>query len=409
MVVTAQAFAAGLGRLLLVVVPAIIAAVRARRVVLPEADGPLARLAEAILAVSLLVVLSEGLGLFSEFRLVPLALAVVTAAALSGLLRPARRADRLVARSRVRGGARRPSRQYAGAALPPLAASFVSTVEPPAPSPVGVAPPARRLPTPLRERLPGLGPLIVTALVIGVLATPWLASTVSAWSHGFRDYDTEQYHLTEAAFFAQSHNLARLHYISAGDAVSFYPLNVELIHAIGLLAFHADVMSLLVNPLALTLALLAAAAIARGSVRTGLASMCLVGLLFATPVLASTSSGSALNDTEVVAFFLAAVAFLGPVRRGGPSYLLAGLALGLALGTKYTALAPAGALLAVGWYVDPRTNWPSRAKAAGSLVAAAALTGSFWYVRDWVVTGSPLPALSLHLGPLVLHRLPLPI
>ena len=63
----------------------------------------------------------------------------------------------------------------------------------------------------------------------------------------------------------------------------------------------------------------------------------------------------------------------------------AGLALGLALAVKYTAAVPAAALLLASLAVRPRRwRWPV---AAG---AVAALSSSFWYLRNLLTTGNPV-------------------
>jgi hypothetical protein len=76
----------------------------------------------------------------------------------------------------------------------------------------------------------------------------------------------------------------------------------------------------------------------------------------------------------------------------------AGVATGLAAGTKVTALAMAAALsVAVVVLAPAGRRWA----AAGWWFVPALLGGGFWYLRNLVVAGNPLPAVE-HLGPISL-------
>jgi len=77
---------------------------------------------------------------------------------------------------------------------------------------------------------------------------------------------------------------------------------------------------------------------------------------------------------------------------------LAGLAAGLAAGTRDTALPMAAALsVAVVALAPSGRRWA----AAGWWLGAAFLGGGFWYVRNLIVAGNPLPEVA-HLGPISL-------
>jgi hypothetical protein len=75
---------------------------------------------------------------------------------------------------------------------------------------------------------------------------------------------------------------------------------------------------------------------------------------------------------------------------------LAGLAAGMAIGTKLSLLAPVGALT-LGIVVAARARLP----ATGLWFAGLLAGGGFWFARNLVATGNPLPWLSA-LGPLPL-------
>ena len=130
----------------------------------------------------------------------------------------------------------------------------------------------------------------------------------------------------------------------------FYPQNSELVHAVGMALTGRDFFSVLLNMGWLALALLAAWCIGRPYARPHL-TLIAASILLATHTLVVREPGTAKNDIVAIALILSAVAIL--INRGadpsdtrgrlGPGWAMAaaGLAVGLAAGTKVTALAPA--------------------------------------------------------------------
>jgi hypothetical protein len=147
-------------------------------------------------------------------------------------------------------------------------------------------------------------------------------------------------------------------------------------------------------------------------------SLALGAVALSLPVL-SDQAGEARNDIVGIFFLLAAVAVAlnawagrenGQVRveasesrsdrsgaELGPS-LVAGLAAGLAAGTKLNFLLPA-AVLVVGLALIAPAGRRWRALAATGLAALAG--GGYWYLRNLVHTGNPLPWFD-HVGPISL-------
>ncbi len=157
-----------------------------------------------------------------------------------------------------------------------------------------------------------------------------------------------------AARFVQDHSITPLHYFDAQAVTVFYPASSELIHSLGILLMGNDVLSPLINTLWLGLALLASWCIGRPF---GVASITLTGsaILFATPGLVATQPGGAYDDVVGLAFFLSAVAMLlnSQVlsnRSQQTAWVVAVASLGLAIGTKWTFIGPAAALI-VGAFV----------------------------------------------------------
>ena len=126
----------------------------------------------------------------------------------------------------------------------------------------------------------------------------------------------------------------------------------------------------------------------------------------------SDQAGEARNDIVGIFFLLAAVAVAlnawrasdggdGARRAGacrpGP-LVVVGLAAGLAAGTKLNFLLPAAVLVLGLAAVAPRGRRLAALAAAG---LAALAGGGYWYLRNLVHTGNPLPWFH-HLGPISL-------
>lgn len=136
----------------------------------------------------------------------------------------------------------------------------------------------------------------------------------------------------------------------------------------------------------------------------GVAPITTVGvtLLLGTAGLVATQPGGAYDDIVGIALLLTAVAFALHRReqtRSTAHLAMIGLTLGLCVGAKYTFVIPAVAL-ALGLVVT--TERGRRLRASVAVLVSACVTGSYWYVRNMVVVGNPLPSLGLHLGPLTL-------
>lgn len=321
--------------------PAGWAAVEVRRWLLAAWRGPWARLAEVVAAAVMVTVVAEGLGTVGQLRRVPLVLA---GAVVGGGLALA-----------VRRLPRRPG--------PPP--------EPPAPVD-GWA-------------LAGAG------VVVAAVGAQWAAFTALAFRQGITAYDAVFYHGPVAARFAQTASVSGLHDIVPGEAVAFYPFNTETWHALGMVAFHSDVVSPVLNLGALVVALLAAWCLGRrfGGAPAAVAGVALVATV---PYMALTQPGSSFNDFPALAAMLAAAALLSraPADRAAAGF--AALAAGLAAGIKLSFLAPAGLLAIAAVLLVPRGR---RLAAAAGWAILMFVAGGYWYVRNLVRVGNPLPELRV--------------
>jgi hypothetical protein len=239
---------------------------------------------------------------------------------------------------------------------------------------------------------------------------------------GMTGFDSTWYHGPFAAGFFQSGNTIDLHFIAPQFLAWFYPANSEVIGAIGMLAFHRDLLSPLLNLGWLLGCLLACWCIGR-PFRVAPWSLALGAIALSVPALGD-QAGEARNDIVGIFFLLAAVAIAlnaaagsGGIRRpnrlavrsadspgdgadpGGLStgaLLLVGLAIGLAAGTKLNFLLPAAALVLGLTVLAPGGKRRWTLVCSGGMALAG---GGYWYLRNLIHTGNPLPWIH-HLGPI---------
>ncbi len=262
------------------------------------------------------------------------------------------------------------------------------------------------------------------ALLIAAIAVVHFAGGVKdKLGTGMTGFDSTWYHGPFAAGFFQSGDTWGLHFIAPQFLAWFYPANSEVLHAAGMLAFGRDLLSPLLNLGWLVGCLVACWAIGRPW-RVASWSLALGAIALSVPAL-SDQAGEARNDIVGIFFLLAAVAVAlnawaaphggedagadqGDVggsdagqsgqRPGLDAGALAvvGLGAGLAAGTKLNFLLPAAVLVLGLVALAPRgERW--RALAAAGLPALAG--GGYWYLRNLVHTGNPLPWIH-HLGPI---------
>jgi hypothetical protein len=243
-------------------------------------------------------------------------------------------------------------------------------------------------------------------IAAGIVVADWTTRTVDALHHGMTTVDTLWYHGPFAARFVQEGSITALHYVDPEPVTVFFPGSSELLHALAIIFLGSDVVSPLANMGWLALMFLAAWCIGRPF---GVAPLTLAAssVLVATPGFVGTQPGGGYDDIVGLALLLSAVALLLNSQRAHQRIVPAGfaaaaLALGLALGTKFNFIAPVGAMT-IGVIVLERAR---RRLGRGLLwVALLVATGSFWYVRNLVAVGNPLPSLHLGIGR---FRLPSP-
>lgn len=321
-----------------------------RRWLLPQFEVAPALLATAVIALALLIWSAELLGSFGVFDPVPY---LVLVALLSFLL------WRFAPRPPERGEA--DLAQQGEVRLPSLRRDWVTLI----------------------------------ALLIAAIAVIHFAGGVKTrLSTGMTGFDSTWYHGPFAAGFFQSGNTWDLHFIAPQFLAWFYPANGEIFHAVGMLAFSRDILSPLLNLGWFTGCLVACWCIGR-PYRVAPLSLALGAIALSVPALAD-QAGEARNDIVGIFFLLAAVAIALNGERDIRTALVVGLSAGLAAGTKLNFLLPA-AVLVVGLVAiaPPTLRWRTLAASGPAALAG----GGYWYLRNLIHTGNPLPWIH-HLGPI---------
>jgi hypothetical protein len=347
----------GVVQLALVVVPVGFSAWRLRQRLLPAWEGAPARLVETIVGVALVIWLSELLGLFGLFYAGALIVAAVLVAGTVALW---------------------PAGPVTAGDPPPLPVAKASS---------GAVPPTV---PPAGGRLI---PLLVAVAMISATVFSYAVTTKHALDRGVFNFDSLWYHLPFAVDMVQTHSVVGMHHTDTVFTNWFYPQNSELLHGVGILLTGRDTLSLFLNFGWLAVAFLAAYCVGRPYGR-GALTVVAAAILLECHTLVVRDPGAAKNDLAAAALLLASIAILVEAwaqrQDGWERWALAaaGLASGLAAGTRVTALAMAAALTLVVVVLAPQGR---RLAAFGWWFLPALAGGAFWYLRNLVVAGNPIP------------------
>jgi 4-amino-4-deoxy-L-arabinose transferase-like glycosyltransferase len=238
------------------------------------------------------------------------------------------------------------------------------------------APPLRRALTGLRS---GLRDPVLAALAAVACCSLAYALALALFTPQ-NDDDALLYHLTRAAFWRQQHAIA---YVSGifHEGVNLFPPNAEIGMLFTMLLSGSDRYTGLIQLIALVMLMLAVYGIAR-RLGLGLRPALFGALVMPTLPIVALQASTALNDIVVAALLTTTVYFL--LGRSRADLLLAGVSLGLALGTKFTAIIALPLLLLIAALAQPWRRW-LRTAIVG-LVSAVA--GSVWYFVNLYETGA---------------------
>jgi len=346
-------------------VPAFAGARAWRRLIGPDWPGALATLANVVGTISAVIALSEVLGSAGQFRRGPLIVGEVAFGLVS-----------------VWWCGRKTSRRAAVAARPSTS-----------------------------DRRSATDVIVASAstALVGAQWSTWVARGLSVGvgnSGGPGNGDTLWYHLPFAAAFVQSGWTSRLQYVNGEALVTYYPANTSVLHAVGILTMGSDVLSLFVNLALVPVALLAGLCIGErgGSGPAGLAG---VAVALTIPVVVVSEAATAKDDLLGIVGLLACLAFVVHAGQHGnaATAIYAGLAAGVAIGSKLTFVAPVIALAVCLAIVTPSgLRRPTMIR----WTVAACCTGGYWYLRNLLTVGNPLPGLGIGVAGLHLPRPPTP-
>jgi hypothetical protein len=326
-----------------------------RRYLLPDWRGAHARLAEIVTGCALLVGIMEVLGTAGLFRLVPLVAGSIAVGSALRLGLTSRSSARVVPRRAARPG------------------------------------------------LPAAVLILISVAGLVVVLLQWTGPSLRSFEHGITGADSIAYHLPHAASYAQTGQIRTIPYTDYAWLTGLYPATSELFHALGIALMGSDVLSPGINLIWLALTLLAAWCI--GSVRgLGATSMLAAAVVMATPMMFDSNAGTADNDLVGVFFATAALALWmrtadGPTAdprayRGGS--IICAVAAGLALSVKLNLLGAVGALALAAIALTPSGR---RRSATGWWIGGLVLAGGYWYARNLIALGNPLPWFSFGVLP----------
>ena len=220
----------------------------------------------------------------------------------------------------------------------------------------------------------------------------------AVWHAPLTLYDSVSYHLFFAGRWVQDHALTIIPTPFSDEAQAYAPANGELYLAWLMLPLHGDALAKMGQWPFAALGMAAVYGLARrGGAEPAHAIYPAVFFLLSRPI--AEQAVGANVDLVCAALFSAALYFtvtaLESDSRG--DWLLAGVAAGLYAGSKYLALVYLPALLIVilARGIRRRALW----MAPG--VCAFALP---WYLRNWIVTGSPIYPSSLTVAGVTIAR-----
>jgi hypothetical protein len=220
-------------------------------------------------------------------------------------------------------------------------------------------------------------PALLFIVVVGVTQSPLTL------------YDSLSYHLVFPARWLQEHRLSIVPTPFSDPAQAYQPGNGELFFLSLMLPFHGDLLARVGQ---LPFLILGGVSLYALAVRSGAKHEHAVYAPFFWVLARPVVEQAVGADVDLIfAAVFAAALYLGLAAletNETRDWLLWGVSLGLFLGTKYLALVYVGVLLIVPLLrgIEPRALWA---------LPGIVVFGLPWYVRNWVIAGSPIFPASL--------------
>jgi hypothetical protein len=206
--------------------------------------------------------------------------------------------------------------------------------------------------------------------------------------------DTLNFHLPGIAAWIQSGSLWQIDVFLSDVAPGHYPNSGDVLLLAAVLPWSNDFLAhLFLYPIYL-LTGVATYALARELRAPPAAAAVTAALLMASPVVIVPALIASYPDVVALFGFATGLLFLARHHRSGLTceLVLAGLALGVAFGTKWyavSAVAVAVGVWALGSLVSGR-RWRTVTRQGLALVGLVALAGAIWLLRNWVESGNPV-------------------
>lgn len=208
------------------------------------------------------------------------------------------------------------------------------------------------------------------------------------------EYDVVAYHLPFVVEWINTKSLMNIYYTAFASPIGYYPGNYELLDLWMIAPFKNDFLVNILNfPLMIFLGI-TIYKILRNINLQKTTSLILSGLLFYMPVF-MRQAGTGLTDIFFCLSFALSIYFLQEIYRNKNNpfkkhlnlgaYILFGLNIGLLMGTKYPGILigtiPVLLLLIIS---------SNKLKLLGISAISAFLTGSFFFIRNWLDSGNPI-------------------
>ena len=255
----------------------------------------------------------------------------------------------------------------------------------------------------------------ITAIAaLAAVATYVITFTVHASTEALSSTDALNFHLPHSAHWIQTGSLWHIDNIAPKWAFGHYPNNGDMFQLATILPWHNDALVRFVGTPFLGLAGLGVYAAARevGAQRPASATFAVLAISLPTSLTVALDFG--VTDTQMLAAFAAGVLFLLRYARTRErsDLVLAGLGLGIALGTKWYGVSTVPVVLLV-WLVARALARHQRKEIARDTLLVSgviAAAGGIWLVRNLVLSGNPVfPVKIAPLGVTIFDAPPDPV
>ena len=244
----------------------------------------------------------------------------------------------------------------------------------------------------------------------GLLALWSLTAMFDQWGLPSGGVDTLTHHLPNVGAWIQSGTFWQIDQFAPYLANGNYPHHGDVLFLATVLPWENDAF---VRPL--NWPYLALVGVGVYAIAAELRAPRAAGVLFAAafcsvPVVIRTVQSGAMTDTPMLAALAAGILFaLRHLReRRRADLVMAGLGLGVALGTKWYGVSSAVVVVVVWAAASLSLGLGARRVAAqGALLSGIALaTGGFWLLRNWVESGNPIYPVKVELAGVTLFDAP---